>query len=476
MKEIEALGIELLQQISVSNFSVVFKGRQSLLQRDVCVKVCVDGMQENSRERFLREAKVLTELKHPNIAGLLMYGLAEERPFMVLEWLDGTTLQERIKSGPLNPEEAISIFGQLTDALEYTHKLGIVHRDLKPANVFLDHRGQVKLLDFGIARAEVNFCDESTLTQTGLLLGSPAYMSPEQCRGEIAGPASDQYSLACVIYESLTGSLVFDGASEMELMFKHVNEEPSLGKVGAAARRVFLRALDKAPDNRYSSLRDSWDQINRVLPNCYADASSGVRRAATIAGTIALLVTGAYCFSVLNPDSAVTSSKSFTRSELENAMENLDELIYKDHNFKLARKEIRRYLNEIPAPKKRLGLKSSLPDDFTNYRAAFACKFTASLVAEVKEGHTLSPHDLEEGEEMAANYQRWLLRKTAVDHAAALKETADWNLYCKQDVKGSERQYRQALKLLGEANNDEGKDKLKNSISEGLAYIKAVSH
>lgn len=137
MKEIEALGIELLQQISVSNFSVVFKGRQSLLQRDVCVKVCVDGMQENSRERFLREAKVLTELKHPNIAGLLMYGLAEERPFMVLEWLDGTTLQERIKSGPLNPEEAISIFGQLTDALEYTHKLGIVHRDLKPANDWL---------------------------------------------------------------------------------------------------------------------------------------------------------------------------------------------------------------------------------------------------------------------------------------------------------------------------------------------------
>lgn len=476
MKEIEELGIELLQQVSVTNFSVVYKARQSILLRDVCVKLCSEGLLPNSKERFLREAKILTELKHPNIAGLYMYGMSEDRPFMVLEWLEGITLEAKIESGRLTIDEVSSIFEPLIDALTYTHQLGVVHRDIKPANVFLSAAKHVKLLDFGIARAEMNFCDESSLTRTGVLLGSPAYMSPEQCRGMVAGPASDQYSLACMLYQCITGSFVFEASSDMEFMFKHVHDEPALSKVGASARPVFLRALDKNPDNRYPSLRDFWSATTQILPSFYVEPSSKVKvkQAAMVLGIMVLSLVTLYFSSKHDPGvvESVPLTKSFTSSDLKRAGEHLHDLIYVEHKFKVARNEIKRYLSELPAPKARKGLHSSLPDEYTNFRAGFAGQFTAALVAEVRAGRTLSPLELSEGQQMSDNFQEWNAYTSSLDRAAALKETADWNLYCKRDVKLSEEQYRRALKLLDEVTFQSDTQKLRNSIGESLKFLK----
>ncbi|MBY0552835.1 MAG: serine/threonine protein kinase [Candidatus Obscuribacterales bacterium] len=479
MKELDELGIELRQQVSVTNFSTVYKARQSLLQRDVCVKVCAEGFLENSKERFLREAKILTELKHPNIAELFMYGTVEDRPFMVLEWLEGSTLQERNRSGRLTLEEARSIFGQLVDALTYTHKLGIVHRDLKPANVFLGAGGRVKLLDFGIARVEVNVCAQSTLTQTGVLVGSPAYMSPEQCQGLVAGPASDQYSLACLVYECVAGSFVFEGSSDMELMFKHVNEAPPLSKAASSARRVFRRALDKTVEKRYPSLTEFWKAVDETLPSFYASSGSKAKRVTVVFASLAVLFLVIVCLN-LKHDSAVVEepvplAKSFTSYDLAAANARIDKLVNVEHKYGVALREIKRYLNKIPAPKEER-ISSRHFDGYTNLRAGLAGKFTAVLVAKVKDGGTLSPSELQEGEQMLANFRRWNTYTAHVDLAAAAKELADWNLYCKGAVNAGESQYRDALGHLDKVVDQSETYDLRNSIAESQRYIKAIRH
>src|SRR6266540_1611624 len=174
--------------------------------------------------RFEREARAFASLAHPNVTQLYDYGSAEGRPFMVLEYLAGGTLENRLRSGrPLPDAEAARIATEIAAGLAHAHARGVVHRDLKPANVLFDEEGRAKLADFGIARMAAG---EGTLTDAGTVLGTAAYISPEQAAGAAATPASDVYSFGVILYRMLTGRLPFDSADPLELVALHRDTAP----------------------------------------------------------------------------------------------------------------------------------------------------------------------------------------------------------------------------------------------------------
>src|SRR5947199_10389279 len=181
------------------------------------------------RARFDREARAAAALAHPNITQLYDFGEADGRPYMVLEYLPGGTLEERLLPGkPLPDADAERIATELAAGLAHAHERGLIHRDLKPANVLFDDEGVAKIAEFGIARLG----GSGTLTETGTLLGTAAYLSPEQAQGQPATAASDVYSFGVILYRLLAGRLPFEAASPIELARMHVHEQPApLGEV-----------------------------------------------------------------------------------------------------------------------------------------------------------------------------------------------------------------------------------------------------
>ena len=174
--------------------------------------------------RFEREARAVAALAHPNVTHLYDYGEADGRPFMVLEFLPGGTLEDRLRDrAPLPDEETHEIAAQLASGLAHAHSRGVVHRDLKPSNVLFDEEGRAKLADFGIARLAAG---EGTLTDAGTVLGTAAYISPEQAAGEAAIPASDVYSFGVILYRMLTGRLPFESDDPLELVMLHRDMQP----------------------------------------------------------------------------------------------------------------------------------------------------------------------------------------------------------------------------------------------------------
>ena len=202
--------------------------------------------------RFEREAQAVAALAHPNICRLFDYGEAEGRPFMVLEYLGGGTLEDRLIPGePYPDEETERIAGEIAAGLAHAHARGLVHRDLKPANVLFDDEGVTKIADFGIARLS----GSGTLTETGTLLGTAAYISPEQAQGLPATTASDVYSFGVILYRMLAGRLPFEAESPIELARLQIQERPSpLGEVRRdappALAAVAEASLAKDPDAR----------------------------------------------------------------------------------------------------------------------------------------------------------------------------------------------------------------------------------
>src|SRR5256714_5713630 len=173
--------------------------------------------------RFEREARAVAALGHPNICQLYDYGESEGSRYMVLEYLPGGTLEDRLRPGtPLPDEDTFRICSELASGLAQAHARGLVHRDLKPANVLFDEEGRAKIADFGIARLG----GAGTLTEAGTVLGTAAYISPEQAAGEKATPASDVYSFGVILFRMLTGRLPFASADPMELVEQHRNEPP----------------------------------------------------------------------------------------------------------------------------------------------------------------------------------------------------------------------------------------------------------
>ncbi len=266
---------EIIELIGLGAWSRVYKAKQIALGRVVSVKVLQPhlAIDEKKWKRFEQEAKVSSSIKHPNIVNVFDYGLRPQ-PFIVMEYLQGATLAHRIKrAGPVPVQEALELFTEISDALQAAHEKGLIHRDLKPANVMLaesqDGKTVAKLLDLGLAK--IIDGDGQTLVQlttTGQTLGSPAYMSPEQCTGAELDARSDIYSLGCLMYEVLTGVRAFDADTPTECMRKHLFDNPQPMRsvstelnLPESLERIVFRALAIEPVERYQSV----DEIKQDL-------------------------------------------------------------------------------------------------------------------------------------------------------------------------------------------------------------------
>jgi serine/threonine protein kinase len=210
----------LLTELGRGAMSSVWLAEDTELARRVAVKMLAPTA---DRQRFEREARAVAALSHPHIAALYDYGQDAGRPYMVLEYLPGGSLEDRLRAAsPLSEHAARTVAGEVAAGLAHAHERGLVHRDLKPANVLFDAEGRAKIVDFGIARAR----DAHTLTEAGTVLGTASTISPEQAAGEPAGPASDVYSFGVVLFRLLTGRLPFTSTNALELVRMHRDDPP----------------------------------------------------------------------------------------------------------------------------------------------------------------------------------------------------------------------------------------------------------
>lgn len=273
---------QLLKKVGQGGMGVVYQAVQQNLDRVVAIKMLHSHVYQSSHglERLTKEAKATAKLQHPNIVRIYSMTMTSERkPFLVLEFVEGKTLNALVaaKGGKLTPQECVNIFRQVLEALGCAHKEGFIHRDLKPPNIIVNDDMRVKLMDFGLVKAvDEQATTKSTaekdqgVTTSGQLLGSPGYMSPEQCRGETLDCRSDIYSLGCVIYRALTGEEVFDGLNTMEVMFKHIHERPQMpATMDRRFHYTVARALEKDPVDRFQTcdefLSDLEDCLNKTL-------------------------------------------------------------------------------------------------------------------------------------------------------------------------------------------------------------------
>lgn len=269
--------------IGQGGMGFVFRALDHELGREVAVKILMfEGSKEEAEQvRFLREAKLLSNLQHENIVKVFCSGITDGgNPYHVMELLDGEPLSQEIqRSGKLPPGRFQQLFKQVLSGLLHAHQNKIVHRDLKPTNIMISG-DQVKIIDFGIARVienEKSSADTTlTITRTNTILGSPVYMSPEQCRGSNVDHLSDIYSLGCIMYEALTGIIVFPHDSAFQIMYAHMNEQaPSLEAIamsegGRRLGKLIDRCLMKNPLERPQSVLEIQEELDAIFSD-YAD-------------------------------------------------------------------------------------------------------------------------------------------------------------------------------------------------------------
>ncbi|MDQ3874318.1 MAG: serine/threonine protein kinase, partial [Actinomycetota bacterium] len=234
----------LEQRLGGGAMAEVWAAHDQELGRRVAVKLLTPGADP---ARFEREARAAASLAHPNIVQVYDYGASDGRPFIVTEFLPGGTLEERLEPGErLDEAEAASIAEDIARGLAHAHARGVVHRDLKPANILFDDGGRAKIADFGIAR----MASAVTLTQAGTLLGTAAYISPEQASGQPATPASDVYSVGVILYRMLVGRLPFEADHPLELARMHAHEAPPPLFDPSPLAALATAALEKDPWSR----------------------------------------------------------------------------------------------------------------------------------------------------------------------------------------------------------------------------------
>ncbi len=249
----------LEQRIAFGGMASVWRAHDETLRRTVAVKLLHDHLaaDEGLRERFRREAVAAAKLGHPGIVGLYDTGEHPEATYLVMAYVEGPTLRELLaERGRLEIGEAAAVTAQVAEALSYAHARGLVHRDVKPANILLETDGSAKIADFGIAKVAESARD---LTQTGTVLGTAAYVAPEQVRGEPVDGRADEYALACVLYEAVSGRRPFEAESAMTMAAQRLNEDPlPLRAVRPDVPRglddVVMTALAREPDDRYPDL------------------------------------------------------------------------------------------------------------------------------------------------------------------------------------------------------------------------------
>ncbi len=255
----------LIERIGRGGMGEVWKARDTRLDRDVAIKVAA----EQFSDRFEREARAIAALNHPNICTLFDIG----PNYLVMELIDGPTLADRIAEGPIPLDESLAIAKQIADALEAAHEKNIIHRDLKPGNIKLRHDGSVKALDFGLAKAgvieEVTH-DSPTLlhspTQIGVILGTAAYMAPEQARGKTVDKRADIWSFGVVLHEMLTGKRAFEGEDLTDTLASVVKSDPDLTVIPHKVRRLLAKCLQKDPKKRLRDIGDVWELLDNDAP------------------------------------------------------------------------------------------------------------------------------------------------------------------------------------------------------------------
>jgi eukaryotic-like serine/threonine-protein kinase len=271
---------EVTAQIGVGGMGEVWRATDTNLGRQVAIKVLPDTFAHDPERlaRFDREARTLAALNHPNIAAI--YGLerSDRQTFLVMELVEGASLADRIATGPIALDEALAIAKPIAEALEAAHEKGFIHRDLKPANIKLRNDGAVKVLDFGLAKAidrigsaasNVSLAPTITspaMTQLGVILGTAAYMAPEQARGKPVDKRSDIWAFGCVLYEMLTGRRAFEGEDISVTLAAVLKGEPNWAALPAhtppAVRRLLRRCLTKEPEARLRAAADAVLDLN----------------------------------------------------------------------------------------------------------------------------------------------------------------------------------------------------------------------
>jgi len=267
---------EFLGIIGSGGMGVIYKARQKILNKFVAIKMLHSHLiSSEALRRFQLEGQACSLLKHPGIVGVLDFGVTESgQPYMVMDYVEGSTLAEVLKKSVRLPlVRFLRIFIQVCDALEHAHKGSVLHRDVKPSNIMLvrnqDGQEEVRIMDFGIAKfMHDTESGDQHLTRTGEAIGSPLYMSPEQCRSAAVDQRSDLYSLGCVMYEALSGTPPFIGQTAFDTLIMHLNEEPvpmsqaSLGvEINPTAQQIVSRLLNKKPEDRYQSMRGLKDDL-----------------------------------------------------------------------------------------------------------------------------------------------------------------------------------------------------------------------
>jgi serine/threonine protein kinase len=265
------VGYEILSEIARGGMGIVYRARQVKLNRIVALKMLqeADAAREGRLSRFLNEATAAAALDHPNIVPVYEVGTHEGRPFFAMAYVDGASLAELLRDGPLTPRRAAEIARDVSRAVAHAHRHGVIHRDIKPANILLDSAGTVRLTDFGVCKI---MSTTSPPTSSGEMIGTPHFMPPEQARGqaEAVTPAADVYSIGGVLYAMLTGRPPFQSANPIDVVAQVLQQEPiSSRRLNATVPLeldvITLKCLSKSPAHRYATAAELADEFDRYL-------------------------------------------------------------------------------------------------------------------------------------------------------------------------------------------------------------------